>query len=79
MSFNAIESKKMVELSRCFGNQMRELFQSRHFVTYIVFKDLDKSNRILPVDEIWIDELIYPHIIRIQQKFLNCILGFADL
>ena len=32
MSFNAIGSKNMVELSRCFGNPMRELFQSRHFV-----------------------------------------------
>ena len=33
MSFNAIGSKNTVELFRYFGNPLRELFQSRHFVT----------------------------------------------
>ena len=48
------------------------------FHSHIVFEAMDRSNWILPVDEIWIDELIYPHIISIQQKCQDSILGFAD-
>ena len=36
MSFNAIGSKNTVELFRYFGNPLRELFQSRHFVRHLL-------------------------------------------
>ena len=47
--FNAVEPKNMVELFKCFGNPMRELLQSRHFVllAYIRFS----HNRLRYISE----------------------------
>ena len=46
---------------------------------HIVFKDVDRSNRIWPMNDTYVYELVWPYIIRIYQLLTNSTLGLGEL
>ena len=46
--------------------------------SHVVFKDVDRGYRFSPMSDIYLNEIILPHIVRNHQIFENFMLGLPD-